>query len=173
MKTAKIHWTLLSLLLIFIPPFFLIFTEEGNRISDNAILWLFGKSRLHIDFKEADGQFSQDEFIRAFPDIDWRCGKLSSQFGDTACNASIGTFNELPSRRIVAYFGRERLRAMQISYRAEYHQSVIQHLRDLLGKPDQAGTSGDVLEWNTGKGVVVLKKSIQPVDEAALMWLAK
>ena len=46
MERKKLHKTLLILTLVIVPPYFLIFTDEGARISDNVVLWLFGEEYL-------------------------------------------------------------------------------------------------------------------------------
>ncbi len=178
MKKKKLHTTLLALLLVFVPPYFLVFTDEGNRVSDNVVLWLFGHESLQLNLKEADRSFTQSQIESIFPDLQWQCGAHESPFGNTACNASIGNFNDLPAHRVVMYFVEEHLNAMQISYRAQYHNALLQHLLETLGQPDnaQAATmdtpSADgVLQWNTGNGLVVLKKTIRESDQPALMWL--
>jgi len=178
MKNKKLHKTLLALLLVFVPPYFLVFTDEGNRVSDNVILWLFGQESLKLNLKEADRSFTEAHIKQVFPDLEWQCGAHNSPFGKTACNAPIGAFNELPAHRVVMYFVDEHLNAIQINYREQYHNALLQHLVDTLGQPVNAQEAvmdtpeaDDVLQWNTGSGLVVLKKTIRESDQPALMWL--
>lgn len=174
----KLHKTLLALLLVLIPPYFLVFTEEGNRASDNAILWLFGQEGLALNLAEADSSFSESDIRQVFPDLDWQCGKLASPFGQSACNSIIASFNELPAHHVVMYFNDNRLSAIRIDYRRRYHQSLLQQLIDTLGRPQEGASTdqpavaaGEVLQWDTGKGLVVLKKAISESDQPALMWV--
>ena len=39
-KKPNLHKTLLILIAVFLPPFWLIFTDEGSRVSDTTLLWL-------------------------------------------------------------------------------------------------------------------------------------
>lgn len=178
MNNKKLHTTLLALVLVFIPPYFLVFTEEGNRVTDNALLWLFGQQSMSLNLAEADTNFTDEQIRQVFPDIEWQCGRVQSQFGQTACNASIANFNDLPARHVVMFFANRHLNAIQLSYREQYHDAMLRHLIKTLGQPGNAEaatrpTSGadEVLQWNTGKGLVVLKKSIRESDEPALLWL--
>lgn len=173
----KLHITLLALLLVFVPPYFLVFTEEGNRVSDNALLWLFGQEDFNFNLAEAGSDFSREQVLKAYPDIDWTCGRVDSPFGTDACNAVIGSFNDLPAHRAVVFFADQQLSAVQIIYRAQYHAALLQQLLDTLGRPEvdalaaNAPEADVVLQWNTGKGTVVLKKTIRESDQPALLWI--
>jgi len=175
MHKKKLHTTLLALLLVFIPPYFLVFTEEGNRISDNAVLWLFGQEQLQLNLKEADSSFDESDIRQVFADLEWQCGSVQSDFGETACNAAIASFNDLPARHVTMYFVAGRLHAIHLRYRERYHDALLSQLITTLGQPrNTAGATPDadtVLQWHTGKGLVVLKKTIRESDEAALLWL--
>jgi hypothetical protein len=174
----KLHKTLLALVLVMIPPYFLVFTEEGNRVSDNVMLWLFGRENFEFNLKQADTAYTEAQIKKVFPDIDWRCGAVESQFGQYACNAVIGSFNGLPANRVVLYFVHDHLNAAQIDYRAQYHNALLTQLLDSLGQPinateaaSDAPDADPVVQWQTGKGLVVLKKTIRESDQPALFWL--
>lgn len=176
--TGKLHKTLLALLLVFIPPYFLVFTEEGNRVSDNALLWLFGHPDLMLNLREADSAFTESQVRQVFADIDWQCGTVDSPFGQRACNAAIGSFNDLPARHAALFFAHDQLNAIRIAYREHYHSALLAQLIGTLGQPrnataasTDAADADTVLEWPTGKGLVVLKKTIRESDQAALLWL--
>lgn len=178
MKKKKLHKTLLALMLVFIPPYFLVFTEEGNRVTDNAILWLFGQESLALNLAEADSTFTENQVREVFADLEWHCGAVQSWFGQTACNASIASFNELPARFVVMYFANGHLNAIKLSYREQYHTALLRQLIETLGQPEHfSSTASDtpdtdaVLQWNTGKGLVVLKKTIREDEQPALFWL--
>jgi len=178
MKKKKLHKTLLALMLVFIPPYFLVFTEEGNRVSDNAILWLFGQESLALNLAEADSSFTENQVREVFADLEWQCGAVQSPFGQTACNASIASFNDLPARYVVMYFANDRLKAIKLGYREQYHNALLRQLLDTLGQPGNAGSAASdapdadkVLQWNTGKGRVVVKKTLGEAEQPALLWL--
>ena len=178
MRNKKLHTTLLALLLVFLPPYFLVFTDEGNRVTDNAVLWLFGQEDLNLNLKEADTGFTEAHIRQAFSSLEWECGAVQSSFGPYACNAVIGSFNDLPARHVTMFFANDHLKAIQVSYREQYHNALLQHLVDTLGRPENAAPAlnatpdaDQVLQWNTGKGLVVLKKTIRESEQPALLWL--
>lgn len=175
----KFHKILLTLVLVFVPPFLLVFTNEGNRVVDNVMLWLFDRPSLKLNLQEASQSYTEADIQKAFPGLKWQCGSLHSSFGETACNASIGSFNELPARHIVAYFAQKHLSAIQLRYHEHYHDQLIQQLIKTLGQPENAmqaikstPDADPVLQWSTGRGLVILKKSINPTDEPVLLWIS-
>jgi hypothetical protein len=179
-KKPSIHKTILILVLVFIPPFWLLFTDEGSRVSDTALLWLLGKDDIKISLTDLDTGFSTDDIRTVYSDIDWQCGGQRTQFGDSICVASIGTFNGLPSQAVSFYFRGDRLNAMQLIYRNAYHERILGHVIGKAGQPAnvaQALADGpdadEVLQWDLDKGVLLLKKSLAPEDEPALLWLAQ
>ena len=174
----KLHKTLLALLIVFVPPYFLLFTEEGNRVSDNAVLWLFDREEFRLDLNQASNNFTEDEIKKVYEKIDWKCGAAQSNFGDYACNSLIGAFNELPAERAFLYFAGKQLSAIQIVYRDHYHKALISQLIETIGQPLNAleatrdSVHADpVLQWKVNHGSVILKKTIGEGDQPALLWL--
>jgi len=179
MQRKKIHKTLLILALVIVPPYFLVLTDEGARISDNVVLWLFGKESIKLDFKVLDDSYRAEEIKKVFPDLPWECGERTTPFGDSLCTAAIGAVNDFPSRQLTAFFADGRIRALKIVYRKRYHQQILGHLIKQLGQPQnveqalkETADAAPVLEWDTGQGMVVMKKALKQTDEAALFWLA-
>lgn len=179
MPRKKIHKTLLVLILVLVPPYFLVFTDEGSRITDNVVLWLFGEEAIKLDFKALDSGYSSDDIKAVFPELSWTCGDEQSVFGDSYCSAAVGSVNDYPSRRLSAFFHGDRIRALKILYRERYHDQLLGHLIVQLGQPanveDAIKSTPDtapVLEWDTGEGMVVMKKELGPDDEPSLFWLA-
>lgn len=178
-KKPNIHKTLLILLLVFIPPFWLLFTDEGSRVSDTALLWLLGEDEIKISLTDLDSGYSSDDIRTIYPENEWQCGSHASDFGDALCAARIGTFNGFPARAVTFYFQGDRLSAMKLQYRELYHKQVMGHVIEKLGQPSnvaEALTDGpdaaDILEWPLRSSMLVMKKSLQGGDEAALLWFA-
>ena len=117
-----------------------------------------------------------------FEELDWQCRDEASSFGNQLCSATIGSFNDFPARYLTAFFADEKLNALKVVYRRHYHEQMLGHLIKTLGQPGNVadaikGTpdADTVLEWDTGKGIVVLPKELEdrgPREEASLMWLA-
>lgn len=178
-KKPSIHKTLLILLLVFIPPYWLLFTDEGSRVSDTALLWLLGKDDIKISLGDLDSGFTADDIRSVYIENEWQCGRHATDFGDTLCAAQVGTFNGYPSRIVTFYFMSDRLSAMKLIYRKLYHDQVVGYLIGKFGQPGNVaealadGPDADnVLQWELPSGVLLLKKALQTEDESSLLWLA-
>jgi hypothetical protein len=179
MERKKLHKTLLILALVIVPPYFLIFTDEGSRISDNVVLWLFGEESIKLDLAALDATYRPGEIRKVFPDLQWDCRDEQHALGNNVCRASVGSFNDYPSRQLTAFFIDDRMTAVKLLYRGKYHEQLLGHLIQQLGQPENVEEAisdtpdaAPVLEWDTGKGLVILKKELNPGDEPALFWLA-
>ncbi|MCB1788490.1 MAG: hypothetical protein H6953_02670 [Chromatiaceae bacterium] len=178
-KTPNIHKTILILILVFVPPYWLIFTDEGARISDRALLWLVGEDEIKLNLRVLSPAYSRADIEKVFGDIDWKCGAKNSPFGDALCVAKVGAFNGYPARALTLYFLADKLSAMQLVYRGPYHEQLLGHLIDQLGQPTNVAAAvsegpdaADVLEWGLEHGKIVLKKKLQQGDEPSLLWVA-
>ena len=178
-KKPSVHKTILILILVFIPPFWLLFTDEGSRVSDTALLWLLGEVDMKISLPDLDSQFTAKDIQTVYADNEWQCGERMTEFGDSLCGAQIGSFNGFPARFVTFFFRGDRLSALKLIYREPYHEQVSGHLIGKLGQPDnvaQALAEGpeadNVLQWDLGTGVLLLKKSLDKQDEPSLLWLA-
>jgi len=179
MSKPKLRNTLLMLILVMTPPYFLIFTLEGNKISDSVVLWLFGQDTFDLNIKEMDSAFTQAQILEIYPDLTWQCDQRQSALGSALCVTNIGTFNGYPSRRVFFYFHNDQVTAVKILYRKTYHESILGHILQQLGQPENlvealkdTPDTTEVLEWITMGGRVILKKEITDQDEPALLWLA-
>lgn len=179
-KKPNVHKTILVLILVFIPPYFLLFTDEGGRVSDTALLWLLGEADLKISLTDLDSSFTEQDIKTVYSDNEWTCGAKQTAFGNSLCAAPIGTFNGFPSRLITFYFGNDRVSAMKVTYRDQYHQQIMGYYIGKLGQPAnvaaataQGPDAANVLEWNLDKGVLLIKKDLDKTDEPSLLWLAR
>jgi hypothetical protein len=178
-KRSSLHKTLLILLLVFIPPFWLLFTDDGARVSDTALLWLLGEEDIKLDVRKLDADFSREDIQSVYGASDWACGDKATEFGNAVCAARIGTFNGFPSRLLTFYFAGGRVSAMKLIYRDPYHDQLIGHFIGQLGQPGNVaaaladGPEADsVLEWPLRGGTLVMKKALGQGDEPAVMWVA-
>ena len=178
-KKPNIHKTILILLLVFTPPFWLLFTDEGTRVSDTALLWLLGEEDIKVSIEQLDGGFSREDIERVYGDNEWHCGSKDTALGDSLCATKIGTFNGFPSRLLTFYFRNGQVNAMKLNYRDPYHRQIMGHFIGELGQPDNVAEAiaegpgaAEVLQWQLPKGTLVLKKELSKTDEPALLWLA-
>jgi hypothetical protein len=178
-KKPSLHKSLLILLLVLTPPFWLLFTDEGARVSDTALLWLLGQDDIKVDLQMLDRSFTEQDIREVYAETEWQCGAQRTPFGDSLCAAQIGTFNGFPSRVATFYFAGGNVNALKIIYRELYHEQVLGFYIGELGQPGnvaQAVSEGpnaaEVLEWDLGEGILLLKKTLDDGDEPSVLWLA-
>ena len=178
-KLPKFHKTLLILLLVLTPPYWLLFTDEGARVSDSALLWLLGEQDIKVSIGAIDNGFSQADILAVYSQNEWHCDEKRTSFGSAICAAKVGTFNGFPARLITFYFRNDRVNAMKLIYRDPYHDQILGYLIGKFGQPENvaaavaAGPQVDtVLQWRLEKGALLLKKALQQTDEPALLWIA-
>ncbi|MCB1925005.1 MAG: hypothetical protein KDJ27_14900 [Gammaproteobacteria bacterium] len=179
-KKPNLHKTLLILVLVFIPPYWLLFTDEGGRVSDTALLWLLGEDDMKLSVDDLSARYSQDDIKTVYSDLDWQCGDKASEFGDSVCAARIGTFNGFPSRVVTFFFRGDSVTAMRLVYREQYHEQVMGYYIGKLGQPANVAEAlaagpdaDDVLEWQLADGLLLIKKVLAKTDDPSLLWLAK
>ncbi len=178
-KKPNIHKTILILLVVFIPPFWLVFTDEGRRVSDTGLLWLLGEDEIRISLSDLDSQYSQQDIRTVYGDNEWQCGSQQTTFGDSLCATQIGTFNGFPARLVTFYFRNDNVSALKLIYRDQYHKQIMGYYIGELGQPGnveaaiaEGPDAANILEWDLGKGVLLIKKELAETDEASLLWLA-
>lgn len=178
-KKPNLHKTLLILLLVFIPPFWLLFTDDGIRTSDTALLWLMGQDEIKFNVAELNSGFTRQDIQTVFSENEWVCGEKDTAFGDNLCATKIGTFNGFPARLLTLYFRGDNISAFKLIYRVQYHKQYIGYFIQLLGQPGNVadavaeGPSADeVLEWDLKNGVLLINKELGENIEPSLLWLA-
>ena len=178
-KKPSIHKTILILIMVFLPPFFLVFTDEGARLSDTALLWLLGKAEVRVNIKELDDRFTRGDIKTLYSDVEWHCGEQRTPFGDNLCTGAIGTFNGYPAQVLNLYFRGDNLSGMKMIYRDQYHAQIQGYLIGQLGQPDnveeavrEGPDAAEVIEWRLPGGILVMKKELNEGDEPSLLWLA-
>lgn len=178
-KKPNVHKTLLILILVFVPPYWLMFTDEGSRMSDTALLWLLGEDEIKLNVRELSSAFTRDDIRQVFSDVEWQCGEQDTPFGNNLCAAQIGTFNGYPSRILTLYFRDGQINALKLIYRDQYHEQLLGYFIQQLGQPSNVEAAlsagpdaAGVLEWRLDQGVLVMKKELAKTDEPSLLWLA-
>jgi hypothetical protein len=178
-KKPSIHKTILILIMVFLPPFFLVFTDDGRRLSDTALLWLLGKAEVRVNLEELDDRFTREDVNTLYTDVEWHCGAQRTPFGDNLCSGDIGTFNGYPAQVLNFYFRGEQLSGMKMIYRDQYHLQIQGYLIGQLGQPDnveeavrEGPDAAEVIEWGLPNGMLVMKKELNKGDEPSLVWLA-
>jgi len=179
LKLPFLYKKLLLLAVVFGPITWLMFTDDGQRRTDTAVLWLFGEKEVNMDLAILDSQFTEDDLKQVYPDLNWQCQTGKITYGDQLCVSRVGVFNGIPARYISFIFQAKKLSALKLNYRNNNHQQFQTLLRQQLGSPElEARTTVDapdpeeVLQWRTPYGAVVMKRELLKSEEAALFWLA-
>jgi hypothetical protein len=178
LKLNPLYKRLMAFIIVIIPIYWLIFTEDGQRRTDSVVLYLWGEDEIKFNLEALDDRFTENELREIFPDIDWKCQNTRTDFGNRLCAAKIGIYNGIPARFIAVYFRDEWINGVRIRYRRRYHEQLIQQLLQQLGQPakesvetSQPGVTETLLRWDTSRGNVVLKQVLKSDEEPSLVWL--
>lgn len=176
MAIATLHKRIFLVAIVVLPMYWLLFTEDGKRRSDTLILWMMGGDPIDINFRALDNKYSQDDWKKVYSDIDWQCRTQQTAFGESMCFSEISSYNGLPARYLSVFFDNSHTSAVKLVYRNQYHQQLGQDLQQQLGLPlHKTGKTADddVLQWQTDHGMILIRKSLKPDEEATLIWLAQ
>ena len=179
MHLFKIYKTIAIIALVVAPIYWLMVTDDGKRRTDTLLLWLTGGDPININFKALDNHYSQQDWQKVYPDIDWQCAEQASTWGDEICYSEISSYNGIPSRYVTAFFDAGYISALKLVYRNQYHDQLGFELQHQLGKPErlQAGPedspdNNSIIRWPTDQGMVLLKQQLSSgEEEASLLWL--
>jgi len=169
----------LMLTIVLGPMIWLVFTEDGRRRTDLAMLYLFSKGELNLTIEKLHSELTEAQFRGLFPDLELVCDEGANPFGDRLCTAEIGAFNAIPSRAFTLFLHGAGLRAAKLSYRRAYHETLKEQLTRRLGCPDRQSLQGPVgvegpLAWKLDDGLLLLPPWKPASDEdAELMWLSE
>jgi hypothetical protein len=170
-RIPTLYKRLLALAIVIGPMWWLLFTEDGRRRTDLAVLFLRGDAAVALDLALLGPQADEPQLRRFLPQLGWHCADGPGEFGDRRCHADIGSFNQTPAHRLTVYFRDGHLNALQVRYRQPYHNWLRSLNRRLLGSP--AGGDPGVLQWHTPRGVVLMPAN--PSTDGAppsLLWLS-
>ncbi|MGD8589892.1 MAG: hypothetical protein PVG22_13785 [Chromatiales bacterium] len=176
-RLPLIYKHLLILSVVLGPILWLMFSEDGQRRTDTMVLWLFGEEEISMDLRALSGQYTEQEMARVYAKLNWYCSDLEGIYGNRHCVARIGIFNMIPARYLTAFYRDGRLTALKLHYRAHNHGQLQSLLLYQLGDPDPStvspgGEQGQVLQWRTHHGLVLMKKELIDEEEPALFWLS-
>ncbi|MEY6432406.1 hypothetical protein ABC977_08310 [Thioalkalicoccus limnaeus] len=170
----------LLLLVIVIGPFFwLVFTEDGQWRTDTVLLSLLGRVELNLALERLHPELTEEALRGLYPDLDLDCGALANPLGNRVCAARIGTFNGIPADRLTLFFDRDRLNAVKVNYRRNYHERLVRSFHRRIGAPqgsDSARDDGEAAThtWRVDHGVVAMRAGqLGREEEAAVLWLSR
>lgn len=175
----QIAKTAIIIVIVIMPIYWLMFTEDGTRRTDVLLLWMFGGDTIYLNLKDVDAQYSPEEWKQIYPDLHWQCENNQSTFGNYFCYSEIASYNGIPARYLSVFFKQNRTSAIKLVYRSQYHESIGQDLLEQLGQPEYKQTqegqfqkSEGIYRWVTQAGQILLKKDLDKHEKATVMWIA-
>jgi hypothetical protein len=178
LKLNPLYKRLVAFLIVIGPIYWLVFTEDGQRRTDSVVLYLWGESEIKLNLQALDNRFTEQDLKKVFPDIEWKCQDQNTDFGNRLCASQIGIYNGIPAHAIAVFFKDRWVNGLRVNYRRIYHDQLIQQLWQQLGSPikesptekDKSGAAA-ILRWDTGKGNVIVKQTLEKSEAPALLWL--
>lgn len=193
-QIPRLYKLVLAIAIVVGPFYWLVFTMDGQRRVDLALLHLFGHPSFNVNLAQLTPAVTEADLQAQFPTVGFACFDQASPLGERVCAARIGAFNRIPARRAQAFFADERLAALRLDYRAQYHRELLERLFAAhgaarpasIGRPpgaaDATGADADgpdpdpeqvqVLGWTLPGGLLALPRMPKTSADAALLWLA-
>lgn len=172
MRLHPLYKKLLLVTIVLGPIVWLMLTDDGRRRTDLVMLHLFGKQEMNLAIEHLKGDMTEEEFRTAFPDLELACSDAANAFGDRICSADVGSFNAIPSRGFVLFLEGGQLRAVKVSYRPAYHETLQGQLDGRLAQRAGSNDAG-ARSWRVSDGVLLMPDSAPESEaDAVLMWLS-
>ncbi|NEX20074.1 hypothetical protein G3480_07055 [Thiorhodococcus mannitoliphagus] len=181
LKLPKTYKTVLMLALVFGPFFWLAFTEDGQRRTDLALMFVFGKPEFNAALDTFGSDLTEAKLRETFHKLELQCADGRNPFGDRICGAEIGAFNQIPASSLTLFFERDGLRATKVQYRRAYHEMVRGWVKERVAAREPSPLAARFAEQAEGvmvtpveDGVLVLREGeLGKDEEPALMWLSQ
>ena len=173
MKMNPIYKKLLLVTIVFGPIYWLVFTEDGQRRTDMALIALINDATdMNIAFAKLRGSAREADLTGSFPKVDFICANEESRFGERTCASEIAAFNGAPAKYAAVFFHDGFMSAVKMTYRRPYHRFVQERIYLELGEPDLENDA-KLWRWNTDFGTVLMSVETPPDDEEpSVIWLA-
>lgn len=184
LRIPRLYKTLLALAAVLGPIYWLMLTEDGQRRTDLALMWILGRPSFDAALESFTDRLTEERLRESFPAVHLQCADGANPFGDRLCGARIGSFNRYPARGLSLYFNGGRLSAVKVLYPPAYHVRirgwVERRAARLAEGASGAGAlaprpvvDGGVVAWRVPDGALMLKDGgLGRGDEPALLWLS-
>ncbi len=176
MKKGTVLKRLYIIVVLAVPLYWLMLTDEGHRFTDIMILKASGGETMDIHLEALNSALSEKGLQEQLPETPFSCVDQKSSLGDRICQVKLAAFNGIPARFAIAYFSGDRLRALNIGYQRPYHQKLLDYLITTYDKPGPdghltpAGGPG-FYRWQVGDGeLIALDEQSLEGNEASLLW---
>ena len=179
-RLPRLYRTLLALALVLGPLYWMLFTPDGQRRTDLALLSALGRPAFDAALEAFSDRLTEPTIRATFPALALECAAdTRGPFGERRCTAAIGSFNQYPARAVAFYFQGEGLRAVKVLYQPAYHARVRAWMRQRPGRVAAADTGSSpaapsgVVSRSVAAGTLLMKDGpLGQTDEAALLWIS-
>jgi hypothetical protein len=181
LRLNPLYKKLLLLAIVIGPIYWLVFTDDGQRRTDLAMLHLFGDgAELDLAIENLHSGMTESRFRGLFPDLEFVCDDGPNPFGDRFCSAEVDVFGGIPSRSFTLFLsGHEQVSAAKLNYRRAYHETMRKELTKRIGRPVSRSLAGgaideEPLSWSVSDGLLLFPSQEPESDrDAVLMWLSE
>lgn len=180
-RIPRLYKTLLALAAVLSPIYWLMLTQDGQRRTDLALMWILGRPSFDAALESFTDRLTEARLRESFPLIELQCADRTNPFGDRLCGARIGSFNQYPADGLTLFFDDGRLAAVKVLYPRAYHARIrgwverrVARLGEgVAGAVTTPVVDGGVAAWQGTDGVLMLKDGdLGRSDEPALIWLS-
>lgn len=181
LRVPSLYKTLLILALVFAPFYWLTFTEDGQRRTDLALMFVLGKPHLDAALDAFSSGLTESQVRATFPKLRLECADGANAFGDRLCRAEIGAFNGIPASAVTVFLAGESLRAVKVAYRRAYHRWIRDWVEARVGAGGEGEADGGrpqigdgVAAWAVADGLLVMRDgTLAREDDPALLWVSR
>jgi hypothetical protein len=176
MKKGTVLKRLYIIVVLAVPLYWLMLTDDGHRFTDTTILKLSGGKTMDIHLKALNSSITEKTLQQQLPDTPFSCNDHKTLLGDHLCQVKLASFNGIPARFAIAYFADDHLQALKVGYQRPYHRQLLDYLFATRGKPgtgDHISAPGapGFYRWHIGDGeLVILDEQSLQGEEPALLW---
>jgi hypothetical protein len=178
-RIPRAYKTLLAICAVAGPVYWLVFTPDGQRRTDLALMSVLGRPAFDAALDRFGPRIGEPDLRARFPALDIHCAATPNPFGDRLCTAVLGSFNGYPARALSLYFRGETLTAVKVIYQGAYHAQIRAWVERRPGRlpegtvPAKPRLDGAVASWPVAEGLLVMKDGpLRDSDEPTLFWLA-
>lgn len=178
-RLPRAYKTLLAIAVAVGPIAWLLFSADGQRRTDLALMFLLGRPAFDAALDRFSPRLDEPRLRARFPGLSLDCAPDPSPFGDRRCTAVLGSFNQYPAQAVTFYFRGDALAALDVRYQPAYHAAIRAWVERRPGRmrsgdrPLEPRVAQGVASWPVAEGLLVMRDGpLGAGDAPALWWLA-
>lgn len=173
-RIPRLYKTLLAVVVVLGPIYWLMLTDDGRRRTDLVLMHLLGRPAFDAAVDAFSPTLTEERLRESFPGLELACADGPNPFGERLCTALIGSFNQYPAQSVIWYFAADRLTAVKLIYQRAYHEAIRDWVKRRVSDTGVATEDGQgISAWPVAEGALVMKSGdLAEHDEPALFWLS-